>query len=197
MAIKMENLAIKMGNSAIKMENLAIKTEKLETIEDQMQHKYTCNLCNKYYANDKQLKKHLLTLKHQNKLNPPENKNCCQNCKKQYVSSSGLWRHLQKCKPVQLETDDGSDDELFNNILSAVKRVGKMNLKVLTLWQEKHPGYKDVESKENDRYLKILTNVLSGETEEEILSNYGKIMKNISLVTVVDKNQERERLSRR
>ena len=95
------------------------------------------------------------------------------------------------------ENNKWEKDENKEMLLSAVKKVGKMNLKVLTLWQEKHPGYKDVESKENDRYLKILTNVLSGETEEEILSNYGKIMKNISLVTVVDKNQERERLSRR
>ena len=352
MAIKMEKIAIEMEKNAIEMEKSAIETEKIAPITE---HKYVCDLCNKYYANNKQLKKHLLTLKHQNKLKPPENKNCCQNCKKQYVSSSGLWRHLQKCKPVQSEnySDDESDEdedykntqiqkknELFtpefmmllvqemknmmieqqktmaeqgkimtgaigemagamteiaknvgthntnngtinnsssfnlnlflnercknamnlsdfvnsmdisledfeetgrigyveglskvlckelrkldiyerpihcsdvkretfyvreNNkwekdenkemLLSAIKKVGKKNIKVLSLWQEKYPGYKDVESKENDRYLKILTNIMCcGDTDEETVTNYGKIMKKISLVTFVDKQQER------
>jgi len=95
------------------------------------------------------------------------------------------------------ENNKWEKDENKQMLLSAVKKVGKKNLKVLALWQEKHPGHKDVESKENDKYLKILTNVLCcGDTDEETVANYGKIIKNISLVTVVDKNQERERLSR-
>ena len=90
------------------------------------------------------------------------------------------------------ENNKWEKDENKEMLLSAVKKVGKKNLKVLALWQEKHPGHKDVESKENDRYLKILTNVLCcGDTDEETVANYGKIIKNISLVTVVDKNQER------
>ena len=90
------------------------------------------------------------------------------------------------------ENNKWEKDENKEMLLSAVKKVGKKNLKVLALWQEKHPGHKDVESKENDKYLKILTNILCcGDTDEETLANYGKIIKNISLVTVVDKNQER------
>ena len=85
------------------------------------------------------------------------------------------------------ENNRWEKDENKEKLLRAVKQIGKKNIKVLTLWQEKYPGYKDVESKENDRYLHILTNILCGETEEEIQSNYGKIMKNISQVTVVDK----------
>jgi hypothetical protein len=85
------------------------------------------------------------------------------------------------------ENNRWEKDENKEKLLRAVKQIGKKNIKVLTLWQEKYPGYKDVESKENDRYLHILTNILCGETEEEIQSNYGKIMKNISKVTVVDK----------
>ena len=86
------------------------------------------------------------------------------------------------------ENNRWEKDENKERLLRAVKQIGKKNINVLTLWQEKYPAYKDVESKENDRYLHILTNILSGETEEEIQSNYGKIMKNISKVTVVDKH---------
>jgi hypothetical protein len=85
------------------------------------------------------------------------------------------------------ENNRWEKDENKEKLLRAVKQIGKKNIKVLTLWQEKYPGYKDVESKENDRYLHILTNIMCGETEEEIQSNYGKIMKNISRITVVDK----------
>jgi hypothetical protein len=86
------------------------------------------------------------------------------------------------------ENNRWEKDENKEKLLRAVKQIGKKNIKVLTLWQEKYPGYKDVESKENDRYLHILTNIMCGETEEEIQSNYGKIMKNISRITVVDKH---------
>ena len=87
------------------------------------------------------------------------------------------------------ENNRWEKDENKERLLRAVKQIGKKNINVLTLWQEKYPGYKDVESKENDRYLHILTNILSGETEEEIQSNYGKIMKNISRITMVDKSK--------
>jgi len=86
------------------------------------------------------------------------------------------------------ENNRWEKDENKEKLLRAVKQIGKKNINVLTLWQEKYPGYKDVESKENDRYLHILTNIMCGETEEEIQSNYGKIMKNISRITVVDKH---------
>ena len=87
------------------------------------------------------------------------------------------------------ENNRWEKDENKEKLLSAVKQIGRKNIKVLTLWQEKYPGYKDVESKENDRYLHILTNIMCGETDEEIKSNYGKIMKNISRITIVDKNK--------
>jgi len=87
------------------------------------------------------------------------------------------------------ENNRWEKDDNKERLLRAVKQIGKKNIKVLTLWQEKYPGYKDVESKENDRYLHILTNIMCGETEEEIQSNYGKIMKNISRITMVDKSK--------
>jgi hypothetical protein len=103
-------------NSRTKIKTIKPIKTKTETIQlckvkEGIETNYACKICNRYYANNKQLKKHLSTLKHQNKLNPPENenKNCCRNCKKQYVSSSGLWRHLQKCKPVQQQSEDETE----------------------------------------------------------------------------------------
>jgi hypothetical protein len=113
----------------------------------------------------------------------------CKELKKLHVTERPIHCSDLKRETIYIrENNRWEKDENKEKLLRAVKQIGKKNIKVLTLWQEKYPGYKDVESKENDRYLHILTNIMCGETEEEIESNYGKIMKNISRVTVVNKN---------
>jgi hypothetical protein len=51
-------------------------------------------------------------------------------------------------------------------------------------------GCKDSCSKENDRYLQIVSESMSGTTEEESKKNYTKIIKNIVKETVIDKTSE-------
>jgi hypothetical protein len=112
----------------------------------------------------------------------------CKELKKLHFSERPIHCSDLKRETIYIrENNRWEKDENKEKLLRAVKQIGKKNIKVLTLWQEKYPGYKDVESKENDKYLHILTNIMCGETEEEIQSNYGKIMKNISRITVVDK----------
>jgi hypothetical protein len=116
----------------------------------------------------------------------------CKELKKLHFSERPIHCSDLKRETIYIrENNRWEKDENKEKLLRAVKQIGKKNIKVLTLWQEKYPGYKDVESKENDRYLHILTNIMCGETEEEIESNYGKIMKNISRITVVNKNGEK------
>jgi predicted GIY-YIG superfamily endonuclease len=54
-------------------------------------------------------------------------------------------------------------------------------------WTKLHPSFKDSESKENDKYLKIVSESMSGTTEDESKKNYTKIIKNIVKETVIDK----------
>lgn len=82
-------------------------------------------------------------------------------------------------------TKDTDDNTL---LINAIKKVSNKNIKNITEWQKINPEYKDSSSKINDRYLKIVSESMSGTTKDECDKNYKKIIKNIAKETVIDKN---------
>jgi hypothetical protein len=79
---------------------------------------------------------------------------------------------------------DSNDKAILTN---AIKHVAHKNMKKIPEWTKSHPDFKNSSSKENDRYLKIVSESMSGTTEEESNKNYAKIVKNIVKETVIDK----------
>ena len=73
-------------------------------------------------------------------------------------------------------------------LTSAIKQVAHKNIKQISEWTKIHPEHNDPESKENDKYLRIVSESMSGSSEEESNKNYSKIIKNIVKETVIDKN---------
>jgi hypothetical protein len=65
--------------------------------------------------------------------------------------------------------------------------VANKNMKQITEWQKVHPSYSDPESKDNDKYMNIILNSMSGSTKEESDKNYEKIARNITKEVVIDK----------
>ncbi len=61
-------------------------------------------------------------------------------------------------------------------------------MKNISEWTKINPEYNDTSSKVNDRYLKIVSESMSGSTVEETNKNYSKIVKNILKETVIDKS---------
>jgi len=78
-----------------------------------------------------------------------------------------------------------SDENLL--LVDAIKRVSNKNIKQICKWQKINPEYKNSSSKMNDKYLKIVSEAMSGTTKEECDKNYKKIVKNIAKETVIDK----------
>ena len=76
-----------------------------------------------------------------------------------------------------------SKDKLTN----AIKIVGNKNIKQIPKWQKANPKYNDPESKQNDKYMKMVCEVMSGSSKEEQQRNYNKIIKNISKEVIIDK----------
>jgi hypothetical protein len=72
-------------------------------------------------------------------------------------------------------------------LTSAIKRVGKKNIQQIFEWQKKYPEYNDPESKQNDKYLKMLCNAMNGSTDDEQEKNMDKIVRNITKEVVIDK----------
>ena len=75
-------------------------------------------------------------------------------------------------------------------LTNAIKHVAHKNIKQISEWTKIHPDYKDSKSKENDKYLKIVSESMSGTSEEETNKNYSKIIRNIAKETIVDKTIE-------
>jgi hypothetical protein len=84
----------------------------------------------------------------------------------------------------QWSKDNDSKDKLTN----AIKIVANKNIKQIPEWQKANPDYMNPDSKQNDKYMKMICEVMSGSTKEEQQKNYNKIIKNISKEVVIDKN---------
>jgi len=90
---------------------------------------------------------------------------------------------------LYIKNDDQwlKDDEQKSNLTRAIKQVAGKNINQISEWQKIHPEYNDPDSKQNDKYMKIVLNSMSGSTKEEADKNYEKIIKNVIKETVIEK----------
>jgi hypothetical protein len=79
-----------------------------------------------------------------------------------------------------------TDDKAI--LTSAIKQIAHKNMKQINQWKKEHPDYNNYNSKQNDKYLNIVKESMSGSSEEESNKNYSKIIKNIARETIIDKN---------
>ena len=98
------------------------------------------------------------------------------------------------CSDVKRETlyikDDNEwikDNENKTILTNAIKNVAHKNIKQIKEWQKLNPEFNDPDSKQNDKYLKIVCESMSGSSQEETSKNYNKIIKNIIKETIIDK----------
>jgi hypothetical protein len=89
-----------------------------------------------------------------------------------YIKNENRWEKEDDAKPM---------------LTNAVKHIAGKNMMQIFDWQKAHPDYNDPETRTSDKYMKMLTNVMSGGTEEEIQENYEKIVKNIIKETAIVK----------
>jgi len=100
------------------------------------------------------------------------------------IHCSDLKRETLYIKDNNEWNKDSEDKAILTN---AIKHVAHKNMKQIPEWTKLHPDFKNSSSKVNDRYLKIVSESMSGTTEEESKKNYTKIIKNIVKETVIDK----------
>ncbi len=79
------------------------------------------------------------------------------------------------------------EDDDRSKISKAIKILGNKNIKQIYQWQKENPNYNDPSSKQNDRYMKMICNVMSGSTIEEQQSNLHKVIKNVTKEVVINK----------
>jgi Zinc finger, C2H2 type len=89
-----------------------------------------------------------------------------------YIKNDGHWN---------------KEDENKKILINAIKHVANKNMNQIPEWKKQHPGHNDSESKDNDKYLKIICESISGSTQEETNKNYNKIIRNIVKETIIEK----------
>jgi len=98
------------------------------------------------------------------------------------------------CSDLKRETlyikDNNEWNKETNNkviLTNAIKHVAHKNMKNIPEWTKNNPEYNDPATKLNDQFLKIVSESMSGSTQEETNKNYTKIIKNIVKEIVIDK----------
>jgi hypothetical protein len=90
---------------------------------------------------------------------------------------------------IKDEDQWSKDNETNDKITKAIKYIANKNIKQIVEWQKMNKDYLDPSSKQNDRYMKMLCEVMSGSTKDEQTRNYQKIIKNVSKEVVIDKEK--------
>ena len=83
--------------------------------------------------------------------------------------------------------NDEKEQENKPLLTNAVKNIAGKNMMQIFDWQKAHPDYNDPDTRTSDKYMKMLTNVMSGGTEEETNANYDKIIKNLIKEAAINK----------
>lgn len=91
-----------------------------------------------------------------------------------YIKNENRWEKEEDDKPV---------------LTNAVKHIAGKNMMQIFDWQKANPDYNDPDTRTSDKYMKMLTNVMSGGTEEEINANYEKIIRNLVKEAAIDKEK--------
>jgi hypothetical protein len=76
-----------------------------------------------------------------------------------------------------------------DKLTNAIKVIANKNIKQIPNWQKANPEYNNPNSKQNDKYMKMLCEVMSGSSKEEQQKNYNKIIKNISKEVIINKDK--------
>ena len=94
-----------------------------------------------------------------------------------------------KREVVYIKDNDQWNKESEDKTLltTAIKHVAHKNMKKISQWTKANPEFNDSSSKQNDKYLRIVSESMSGSSQEETKKNYNKIIKNIAKETIIDK----------
>jgi hypothetical protein len=95
-----------------------------------------------------------------------------------------------KREVLYIKNDDQWIKENESNkplLTKAIKQIANENIKQITKWRMKYPDCLDPDSKNNDEYLNIVCNAMSGSTVEEQLTNYEKIITKVAKEVIIEK----------
>jgi len=105
-----------------------------------------------------------------------------------------IYKRPIHCSDIKRETlyikdEDkwSKEDEEKKKIKQVIQHITHKNIKNISQWVEENPSCNDNSSHKNDEYMKLISNSMSGECEEEQLQNINKIISNVAKTVIIDK----------
>ena len=94
-----------------------------------------------------------------------------------------------KRETIYIKDENQWSKETDENVIltNAIRSVAHKNIQQIPVWAQRHPEYKDISSKYNDKYMKLVSEAMPGSTREESDKNYKKIVRNIMKESVIEK----------
>jgi hypothetical protein len=95
-----------------------------------------------------------------------------------------------KRETLYIKEDDKwtKDDDQKTGLTKAIKYVANKNIKQIPEWVKLHPDCTHSDSIQNDKYLHIVSNSMSGGTELEQKTNINKIVSKVAKEVTIDKH---------
>lgn len=106
------------------------------------------------------------------------------NVHKRPIHCSDSKREVIYIKDAEQWTKDNDNKDKMKNV---IRKVAHKNMKQIPEWVKTHPECFNSESKQNDKYLKIVSNSMSGSTEQEQKNNMDKIISKIAKEITINK----------
>jgi len=103
---------------------------------------------------------------------------------KRPIHCSDSKREVIYIKDDEQWTKDNDNKDKMKNV---IKKVAHKNMKQIPEWVKTHPECFDSDSKQNDKYLKIVSNSMSGSTEQEQKNNMDKIISKVVKEITINK----------
>ena len=106
-----------------------------------------------------------------------------------------IYKRPVHCSDLKRETiyikDENAwekENEEKEKIKKAIKEIANKNIQKISEWAVAHPNCKNSSNKNNDKYMKILTESMCSEIKEEENEKYNKIIKNVVKEVIIDKD---------
>jgi hypothetical protein len=80
------------------------------------------------------------------------------------------------------------DEKPNGKMANIIKQIANKNIRNISEWVKQNPDCKESTSKNNDKYLRIVSNSMSGGTELEQQTNINKIISRIAKEVSINKN---------
>jgi hypothetical protein len=112
----------------------------------------------------------------------------------QNLNSMEQYRRPMHCSDLKREiiyikdNNEWTKEDTEKPLLTrAIKIIANENIKKINEWKLKNPDCTDSDSKKNNVYLNIVSNAMSGATQEETNKNIGKIISNVTKAIQIEK----------